>query len=97
MFISANNYTIKNKDPIFSVVRYGNVMSSKGSIIPLLLKNKHRESFSITDKRMTRFSLTLEESCRLVIFSIKNMIGGEIFVPKIPSYRLFRPNKSFNA
>ncbi len=88
MFISANNYTIKNKDPIFSVVRYGNVMSSKGSIIPLLLKNKNKGTFSITDKRMTRFSLTLEESCRLVIFSIENMIGGEIFVPKIPSYKL---------
>ena len=94
MFISANNYTIKNKDPIFSVVRYGNVMSSKGSIIPLLLRNKHKESFSITDKRMTRFSLTLEESCKLVIFSIKNMIGGEIFVPKIPSYKLLDLTKA---
>ena len=94
MFISANNYTVKNNDPIFSVVRYGNVMSSEGSIIPLLLNSKNKSSFNITDKKMTRFSLTLDESCEFVLSSLKNMIGGEIFVPKIPSYKLLDLTKA---
>ena len=84
LFIAANNY---NKNP-FSVVRYGNVMMSRGSVINLFNEQKKKNSLSITDKRMTRFSITLEEGVNFVIFAISKMWGGEIFVPKIPSYTI---------
>ncbi len=84
LFIAANNY---NKNP-FSVVRYGNVMMSRGSVINLFNEQKKKNSLSITDKRMTRFSITLEEGVNFVIFAISKMWGGEIFVPKIPSYNI---------
>ena len=87
LFISAN--AIKGKrDIIFSVVRYGNVMGSRGSVIPVFNEQKKNKILTITDKRMTRFSLPIEESVDLVLYAIKNAAGGEIFVPKISSFRV---------
>ena len=84
LFIAANNYVGKKKVS-FSIVRYGNVMGSRGSIIPIFLKESKFGKLKITDKRMTRFNLSLNESFELVLNSIKKSVGGEIFVPKIPS------------
>ena len=85
LFVSANNY-IPNK--LFSVVRYGNVMMSRGSVIPSFKKRKLNGTINITDKDMTRFSLTLSEGVEFVIKCLCNMWGGELFVPKIPSYKI---------
>jgi len=87
LFTSANFYT-GNRSIKFSVVRYGNVLGSRGSVIPLFLKNKEKNIFYITDKRMTRFNITLDEGVKFVIESLKKMQGGEIFVPKIQSYKI---------
>ena len=88
LFVSANNYS-GNKKSIFSVVRYGNVMGSRGSVINKFLDlKKNKKPILITDKRMTRFSITLNESVRFVESCIRNMNGGEIFVPKIKSYKI---------
>lgn len=85
--ISSNN--IKgNKPTLFSVVRYGNVMASRGSVIPEFIRNSKNNFLEITDLNMTRFSITIEEAIEVVFWAIKNSIGGEIIVPKIPSYRL---------
>ncbi|NMC98466.1 MAG: polysaccharide biosynthesis protein, partial [Bacteroidales bacterium] len=73
---------------IFSVVRYGNVMGSRGSVIPFFLSKKDGEELTITDSRMTRFNITLNEAVDLVIFALENATGGEIFVPKLPSYKI---------
>ena len=87
LFVAANSYS-PNKT-LFSIVRYGNVVNSRGSIIETLLSGKEAPSIvKITDPNMTRFWLTLEQSFNLVSFAIQNMKGGEIFVPKIPSMRL---------
>jgi UDP-N-acetylglucosamine 4,6-dehydratase (inverting) len=87
LFIAANN--IKGKrDLKFSVVRYGNVMGSRGSVIPFFLENKSKGVLSITDERMTRFNITLQEGVNMVLKTLEVMEGGEIFVPKIPSYRI---------
>jgi UDP-N-acetylglucosamine 4,6-dehydratase len=88
LFTSANNYVSKKKNISFSVVRYGNVMGSRGSVIPEFLKQKKSGLIKITDKNMTRFSITMQQSINLVIWALKNSIGSEIFVPKIPSYRI---------
>jgi|TARA_B100002003_G_scaffold238783_1_gene257403 UDP-N-acetylglucosamine 4,6-dehydratase (inverting) len=87
LFISANNITGK-KNLLFSVVRYGNVMGSRGSVIPKFLEQKKNGILHITDKRMTRFNITMDESIKLVLWALKNSLGGEIFVPKIPSFRI---------
>ena len=87
LFISANNFRGKLKTK-FSVVRYGNVMGSRGSVIPVFLKHKNSKHIPITDKRMTRFNITLNEAIKFVIKSLKVMQGGEIFVPKIPSLKI---------
>ena len=87
LFIAANNIRGSKKIK-FSVVRYGNVLGSRGSLIPFLIKHKKSKFFTITDKRMTRFNITLEDSVKLVIFALKSMIGGETFVPKIPTYKI---------
>jgi len=89
LFIAANN--IKGKrDLKFSVVRYGNVMGSNGSVIPFFLNKKRTgESFlPITDPNMTRFNISLEDGCEMVFYAIEKAWGGEIFVPKIPSYKI---------
>jgi UDP-N-acetylglucosamine 4,6-dehydratase/5-epimerase len=88
LFVAANNMRGK-RDIRFSVVRYGNVMGSRGSVIPFFLqKHQQGEPLPITDPRMTRFNISLQEGCDMVIRSLDIMWGGEIFVPKIPSYRI---------
>jgi len=87
LFIAANNYKGKH-DIKFSVVRYGNVMGSRGSVIPFFLKQKEKGVLPITDERMTRFSITLQEGVDFVLQCLEKMRGGELFVPKIPSYKI---------
>lgn len=87
LFVAANNIT-GNKKITFSVIRYGNVMGSRGSVIPFFLKIKDQGYFPITDTKMTRFNISLQEAVQLVSWSIKNLKGGEILVPKIPSYKI---------
>jgi len=87
LFVSANNFKGK-RDITYSVVRYGNVMGSRGSVIPFFLKKRTEGVIPITDTRMTRFNITLEQGVDLVFHAIAHMWGGEIFVPKIPSYRI---------
>ena len=94
LFTSANFYSGKNIK--LSVVRYGNVMASRGSVIPHFIKNKKKNVFTVTDKRMTRFNLTLDEGVNFVLQSLRIMQGGEIFVPKIPSYRIMDLVKSIS-
>jgi len=87
LFIAANN--IKGKKNIkFSVVRYGNVAGSRGSVMPLFLSQKKNNELKITDKNMTRFNISLDEGIDTVLWCLKNMLGGEIVVPKLPSYRI---------
>ena len=87
LFIAANNVK-GDRDIRFSVVRYGNVMGSNGSVMPFFLnKKKSGESFlPITDSNMTRFNISLEDGCEMVFHAIEKAWGGEIFIPKIPSY-----------
>lgn len=87
LFVAANN--IKGERDIrFSVVRYGNVMGSRGSVIPFFLACKGSGMLPITDPRMTRFNISLDEGVEMVLWSIENASGGEVLVPKIPSYRI---------
>lgn len=87
LFVAANN--IKGKRDIrFSVVRYGNVMGSRGSVIPFFMERKKSGVLPITDPRMTRFNISLQEGVDMVLWSIENSWGGEVLVPKIPSYRV---------
>lgn len=96
LFTSANIFKGKKKC-LFSVVRYGNVFGSRGSAIPLFIKqNKNKNHFTLTDKSMTRFNITLKESVLFVLFCLKKMKGGEIFVPKIPSYKILDVLKAIN-
>ncbi len=87
LFIAANNIR-GYKDIIFSVVRYGNVMASKGSVIPFFLDKKKQGYLPITHPEMTRFNISLEEGVKMVLHALENAWGGEIFVPKIPSYKI---------
>ncbi|MDO8496880.1 MAG: UDP-N-acetylglucosamine 4,6-dehydratase (inverting) [bacterium] len=86
LFIAANAYS--TKQTVLSAVRYGNVIASRGSIIEHLIKNGGAEKVQITHPEMTRFWLTLEESFNLVMFAMKNMEGGEIFIPQIPTLKI---------
>lgn len=87
LFVAGNSYS-GMQDTKFSVVRYGNVMGSRGSVIPLFKAQKKIGELSITDDRMTRFMITLEEAVQLVWSAFADMCGGEIFVPKIPSMKV---------
>ncbi len=87
LFVAANNYK-GSKDIKLSVVRYGNVMGSRGSVVPYFLRNKKSGVLSITDPKMTRFSITIEASIFFVLDCLDKMWGGELFVPKIPSYKI---------
>lgn len=89
LFTAANNIR-GSKDIRFSVVRYGNVMGSRGSVIPLFIKlrDEGAKELPITDMRMTRFNISLQEGVDLVMWALKNHLGGELFIPKIPSYRI---------
>ena len=93
LFIAANNYRGHNKIK-FSVVRYGNVMGSRGSVIPFFKKTARTGQLTITDERMTRFNITLHEGVKFVLSNLNRMWGGELFVPKIPSYRIIDIAKS---
>ncbi len=87
LFIAANN--IKGKrDLRFSVVRYGNVMGSRGSVIPFFLEKAKTKILPITDREMSRFNISLEEGVSMVFWTIENALGAEIFIPKIPSYNI---------
>jgi UDP-N-acetylglucosamine 4,6-dehydratase len=87
MFVQANAYA-GARDTRFSCARYGNVVGSRGSVIPVFLEQRRHGKITITDPRMTRFWLTLEHGVKFVIRCLEQMHGGEIFVPKIPSMRL---------
>jgi len=85
LFVAANRYSGKMS---FSVVRYGNVIFSRGSVIPYFLSKKDKQVLDITDLNMTRFSITIEEAVDAVLWTLQKSIGGEIVVPKIPSFRI---------
>lgn len=87
LFVAANNIR-GTKDIKFSVVRYGNVMGSNGSVIPFFLKKKSTGILPITDPNMTRFNISLSEGVDLVLYALGNAWGGELYVPKIPSYKI---------
>jgi len=87
LFIAGNSYVGRN-DTNFSVVRYGNVIGSRGSVIPFFLKQKETGVLSITDPRMTRFWITLETGVNFVLSCLDRMVGGELFVPKLPSMNI---------
>ena len=87
LFIQANAYAGKRKTR-FSCVRYGNVIGSRGSVIPLFMEQREKGIITITDKRMTRFWISLEQGVNFVISCLEKMQGGEIFVPKIPTVRI---------
>jgi UDP-N-acetylglucosamine 4,6-dehydratase (inverting) len=87
LFIAANNIR-GNQDIKFSVVRYGNVMGSNGSVIPFFLKKKETGVLPITDLNMTRFNISLADGVGMVLHALEHAWGGELFVPKIPSYRI---------
>lgn len=87
LFTAANNIR-GHRDIRFAVVRYGNVMGSRGSVIPFFLEKRKSGVLPITDPAMTRFNISLQEGVEMVLWAIENAHGGEIFVPKIPSYRI---------
>lgn len=87
LFVAANNYRGK-RDIRFSVVRYGNVLGSRGSVVPFFLKKRASGVLPITDVAMTRFNITLQQGVDFVFACLDRMWGGELFVPKIPSYRI---------
>ncbi len=87
LFVAANNIS-GDRDVRFAVIRYGNVMGSRGSVIPFFLNQAFTGTLPITHPEMTRFNISLQEGVQMVLWSISNALGGEIFVPKIPSYRI---------
>lgn len=87
LFVAGNAYSGAKKTK-FSVVRYGNVVGSRGSVVPFFLKMKDSGSIPITDERMTRFWITLDQGVQFVLQSLMTMTGGEIFIPKIPSMKI---------
>ena len=87
LFVAANNIT-GFKNIRFSVVRYGNVMGSNGSVMPFFMKRKDTGSLPITEPNMTRFNISLSEGVQMVMFALENAWGGELYVPKIPSYKI---------
>jgi UDP-N-acetylglucosamine 4,6-dehydratase len=96
LFVNSNHFK-GNKRCQFSVVRYGNVMGSRGSVIPIFLKQKiDKNKFTVTDIEMTRFNITLNHAANFVLMSLNKMKGGEIFVPKIPSYKILDLLKAIN-
>ena len=95
LFVAANNYAGSHQIK-FSVVRYGNVMGSRGSVIPFFMERQKTGVLPITDKRMTRFNITLQQGVDFVLQCLNKMWGGELFVPKIPSYRITDVAKAIN-
>ena len=96
LFLAANNIST-NKGTKFSVVRYGNVSGSRGSVIPIFLElDRKNKNFKVTDPKMTRFSISLEESVETVLWSLQNSDGREIIIPKLKSYNILNIAKSIN-
>ena len=101
LFVASNSSYAGGHNTFFSVVRYGNVMGSRGSIIPFFLSIKNKKKIPITDERMTRFMITLQEGVQLVWHALNDMAGGEIYVKKIPSMKVIdiakviSPNSKF--
>ena len=87
LFVAANNM-VGSRNLTFSVVRYGNVIGSRGSVIPFFMKKRAEGLLPVTHSEMTRFNISLEDAVDLVFYALENALGGEIFVPKIPSYRI---------
>lgn len=87
LFVAANNMR-GARDLRFSVVRYGNVIGSRGSVMPFFMKKRKDGVLPITHEEMTRFNISLEDGVNMVLYSIENSMGGEIFVPKLPSYKI---------
>jgi UDP-N-acetylglucosamine 4,6-dehydratase/5-epimerase len=87
LFVAANNFK-GSRNLKFSVVRYGNVMGSRGSVIPFFLEKRKSGTLPITHEEMSRFNISLEEGVNLVLYAYEHGLGGEIFVPKIPSYKI---------
>jgi len=95
IFTSAN-LMVGNRNLKFSVVRYGNVFGSRGSVVPLFLENYDSKYLNVTNKDMTRFNITLKDAVDMVFWSLTNNFGGEIFVPKIKSYKILDLAKAIN-
>lgn len=93
LFIAGNSY-VGEDETVFSVVRYGNVAGSRGSVIPFFLQKKEEGVLPITDPRMTRFWITLEQGVKFVLKCLELMVGGELFVPKIPSMNIMELAKA---
>lgn len=90
VFIAAQNMFFKKNEIQISIVRYGNVFASRGSVIPFFLKQNSEKNFiTVTDKKMTRFNLFLNDGVRTVLWTLKNATGGEIIIPKAPSIRIY--------
>ena len=96
LFVAANNYAGSHQIK-FSVVRYGNVLGSRGSVIPFFMERQKTGVLAITDKRMTRFNITLQQGVDFVLECLEKAWGGELFVPKIPSYRITDVAKAINS
>ena len=94
LFVNSNSYYGNRINA--SVVRYGNVMNSRGSVLPFFLEQSKKNLFTITHKDMTRFNITLEAGVELVMFALLKSLGGEIFVPKIPSFNILDLAKAIN-
>lgn len=97
LFVSGNSYSKRKNKTTFSVVRYGNVMGSRGSVIPFFLSLVNEGVFPITDIRMTRFMITLEEAVELVWHAFDDMVGGEVYVKKIPSMKVIDIAKAISS
>ena len=93
LFLAANNIS-GSRNIKFSVARYGNVMGSRGSVVPFFIKKKETGILPITDSKMTRFNMSINEAVEMVMWTLKNNQGGEIFVPKMSSYKILDLAKS---
>ena len=96
LFTSSNNY-VGNQKISFSCIRYGNVLGSRGSVLPLFLEQEKKDFFTITDRRMTRFNIMIEDCIKIVFFALKNSVGGEIFIPKVSSINIVDLAKAINS
>jgi UDP-N-acetylglucosamine 4,6-dehydratase (inverting) len=97
LFVSANNYSGEDRKPKFSVVRYGNVVNSRGSVIPMFLnQDRSNKNFTITDSKMTRFTIMMNDAVKLVLYALVKNLGGEILIPKLESYNIVTLMRSIN-
>jgi FlaA1/EpsC-like NDP-sugar epimerase len=96
LFTSSNNY-VGNQKISFSCIRYGNVLGSRGSVLPLFLEQEKKNFFTITDSRMTRFNIMIEDCIKIVFFALKYSVGGEIFIPKLSSINIADLAKAINS